>query len=81
MNRFMVAATNVMAVPAERVHTALTDRRIRLGEKALALVHHHGPDRAHDLALAMLALVVAGVIAIAVPLLRFCVDGIFGLFQ
>ncbi|HWA03794.1 MAG TPA: hypothetical protein VG819_09720 [Rhizomicrobium sp.] len=47
----------------------------------MALVHHHEPDRAHDLALVVLALVVAGIIAAAVPLLRFCVDGLFGFFQ
>ncbi len=47
----------------------------------MALVHHHEPDRFRDLALAGLALVVAGIIAAAVPVLKFCVDGFFTLFQ
>jgi hypothetical protein len=47
----------------------------------MALVHHHEPDRIHDLALVGLALVVFGIIAAAVPCLKACVDALFGLFQ
>jgi len=47
----------------------------------MALVHHHEPDRPHDLALCALALFVVGVIAASVPLLKFCVDWCFTLFQ
>jgi hypothetical protein len=47
----------------------------------MALVHHHGPDRAHDLALLGLVLVVIAIIAAAVPFLRLCVDSLFGLLQ
>jgi hypothetical protein len=47
----------------------------------MALVHHHGPDRAHDLALVGLAVVVFAIIAAAVPFLRICVDSLFGFFQ
>jgi hypothetical protein len=47
----------------------------------MALVHHSEPDRAHDLALVGLALVVFGIIAAAVPCLKLCVDGMFALFQ
>jgi hypothetical protein len=47
----------------------------------MALVHHHGPDRSHDLALVGLALFVVGVIAAAVPCLKLCVDWGFALFQ
>jgi hypothetical protein len=46
----------------------------------MAVVHHHEPDRSHDLALVWLALVVFGIIAASVPLLKVCVDGCFGLF-
>jgi hypothetical protein len=47
----------------------------------MALVHHHEPDRAHDLALVALALVVFGIIAASVPVLKMCVDGVFAVFQ
>jgi hypothetical protein len=47
----------------------------------MALVHHHEPDRSHDLALVVLALVICGIIAAAVPFLKVCVDGLFGLFS
>jgi len=47
----------------------------------MALVHHHEPDRSHDLALVVLALVICGIIAAAVPFLKFCVDGMFAVFQ
>jgi hypothetical protein len=47
----------------------------------MALVHHHGPDRAHDLALLGLVLVVIAIIAAAVPFLRLCVDSLFSLLQ
>ncbi len=47
----------------------------------MALVHHHEPKRAHDLALAGLVLVVFGIIATAVPFLKLCIDGVFALFQ
>ncbi len=47
----------------------------------MALVHHHEPDRSHDLALIGLAVVVFGIIAAAVPVLKFCVDCCFTLFQ
>lgn len=47
----------------------------------MALVHHHEPDRSRDIALCGLALVVFGIIAAAVPFLKFCVDGCFALFQ
>lgn len=47
----------------------------------MALVHHHEPDRAHDLALVGLVLVVVAIIAAAVPFLRLCVDSLFGLLQ
>lgn len=50
-------------------------------EENMVLVHHHEPDRSHDLALAVLALVVVGIIAAAVPLLKLCVDWGFALFQ
>jgi hypothetical protein len=50
-------------------------------EEIMALVHHHEPDRSHDLALVVLALVVCGIIAAAVPFLKVCVDGLFGLFS
>jgi hypothetical protein len=47
----------------------------------MALVHHHEPDRAHDAALVILAVVIFGIIAAAVPCLKACVDGFFALFQ
>lgn len=47
----------------------------------MALVHHHEPDRAHDLALVVLAVVVFAIIAAAVPCLKTCVDWAFALFQ
>jgi hypothetical protein len=47
----------------------------------MALVHHPEPDRARDLALLGLALVVFGIIAAAVPCLKMFVDGMFRLFQ
>jgi hypothetical protein len=47
----------------------------------MALVHHHEPDRSHALARGGLALVVFGIIAAAVPMLKFCVDFCFTLFQ
>ena len=47
----------------------------------MVLVHHHEPDRSRDLALGGLVLVVAVIIAAAIPVLKFCVDGCFGLFQ
>ena len=47
----------------------------------MALVHHHEPDRSRDLALVVLALVVFGIIAAAVPFLKICVDGLFALIQ
>jgi hypothetical protein len=47
----------------------------------MALIHHHEPDRAHDVALIALALVVFGIIAAAVPCLKTCVDWFFALFQ
>jgi len=50
-------------------------------EENMALVHHHEPDRSHDLALVVLALVICGIIAAAVPFLKFCVDGMFAVFQ
>jgi predicted MPP superfamily phosphohydrolase len=50
-------------------------------EENMALVHHHEPDRSRDLALVELALVVCGIIAAAVPFLKFCVDGMFAVFQ
>ncbi|HVZ92315.1 MAG TPA: hypothetical protein VG843_11745 [Rhizomicrobium sp.] len=46
----------------------------------MALVHHHEPDHAHDMALIGLAALVIGIIAVAVPVLRVCVDYLFGLF-
>jgi beta-lactamase regulating signal transducer with metallopeptidase domain len=50
-------------------------------EEIMALVHHHEPDRSRDLALCGLVLVVAAIIAAAIPVLKLCVDGCFGLFQ
>ena len=47
----------------------------------MALVHHQEPDRAHDLALIGLALVVIAIIAVAVPGLKMFVDAAFSLFQ
>ncbi len=47
----------------------------------MALVHHHEPDRSRDLHVAGLALVVFGIIAAAVPVLKFCVDCCFTVFQ
>lgn len=47
----------------------------------MALVHHHEPDRLHDLALIGLAIVVFGIIAAAVPCLKAIVDSFFALFQ
>jgi len=47
----------------------------------MALVHNHEPDRSHDLALCGLAVIVFAIIAAAVPLLKFCVDFGFTLFQ
>ncbi|HEY0106371.1 MAG TPA: hypothetical protein VGB91_09830 [Rhizomicrobium sp.] len=46
----------------------------------MALVHRHEPKRARDLALIGLALIVFGIIAAAVPFLKVCIDGVFGLF-
>jgi hypothetical protein len=48
-------------------------------EVIMALVHHHQPDRGHDLALVGLVLVVFGIIAVAVPLARFIIDQLFSL--
>lgn len=45
----------------------------------MALVHDHQPDRAHDLALVGLVLVVFGIIAAAVPCLKMAVDQVFSL--
>jgi len=47
----------------------------------MALVHTHEPDVRQDIALVGLALVVCGIIAAAVPCLKFCVDMCFGLLQ
>jgi hypothetical protein len=47
----------------------------------MALVHHHESDRSHDLSLIVLALVICGIIAAAVPFLKACVDGLFSLFS
>jgi hypothetical protein len=47
----------------------------------VALVHSHEPDRSHDLALVGLAMIVVAIIAAAVPILKFCVDSCFALFQ
>ncbi|HEY2034249.1 MAG TPA: hypothetical protein VGH02_11240 [Rhizomicrobium sp.] len=41
--------------------------------------HHHQPDRAHDLALVGLVVVVFGIIAAAVPCLKMAVDQFFSL--
>ena len=63
-------------------HYSFTERIEEFArEEAMALVHHHEPDRSHDLALVVLALVVCGIIAAAVPFLKFCVDGMFAVFQ
>jgi hypothetical protein len=53
--------------------------RTRLGEELMALVHHHEPDRAHDLALVGLVVVVFAIIAAAVPCLKLAVDQFFSL--
>ena len=47
----------------------------------MSLVHHHEPDRSRDLALVGLAMVVFAIVAAAVPCLKICVDGFFGLIQ
>lgn len=47
----------------------------------MAVVHHHEPNRTHDMALCGLALFVIAIIAAAVPVLKFCVDSCFALFQ
>jgi hypothetical protein len=47
----------------------------------MSLVHHHEPDRSRDLALVGLAAVVFAIVAAAVPFIRVCVDGFFGLIQ
>ena len=47
----------------------------------MALVHHPGPDRAHDMALVGLAFVVVAIIAAAVPVLKVFVDAAFRFFQ
>ena len=47
----------------------------------MALVHTHAPCRSSDRALIGLAVLVCAVIAAAVPILKFCVDGCFALFQ
>jgi len=61
------------------------DVSARIGESGMrgnmALVHHHGPDRGHDMALMGLAILVIAIIAAAVPFLRLCVDSLFGFFQ
>ena len=44
----------------------------------MALVHE--PDRAHDLHLCGLALVVFGIIAIAIPILQIVVSQLFSMF-
>ncbi len=45
----------------------------------MALVHHHRPGQTHDLSLVGLALVVFGIIALAVPCLKWAVDQLFAL--
>jgi hypothetical protein len=63
-------------------HYSFTERIEEFAwEEVMALVHHHEPDRSRDLALVALALVVFGIIAAAVPCLKFCVDGVFAVFQ
>ena len=47
----------------------------------MALAHHHEHDRAHDLSLIALGIVVIAIIAAAVPCLKTCVDWAFALFQ
>ncbi|MBS0275059.1 MAG: hypothetical protein JSR55_11835 [Proteobacteria bacterium] len=44
----------------------------------MALVHHQ-PDRAHDLSVVGLVLIVFAIIAAAVPLLKIAVDQLFAL--
>ncbi len=46
----------------------------------MSLVHRHEPNRVHNLALLGLVLVVFGIIAVAVPLSKVCIDSIFALF-
>ncbi|HEX7726979.1 MAG TPA: hypothetical protein VF410_10525 [Rhizomicrobium sp.] len=45
----------------------------------MTLVHHHAPDRSHDLSIVALVLVVFAIIAAAVPCLKMAVDQIFSL--
>jgi hypothetical protein len=45
----------------------------------MALVHDHQHDRAHDLSLCGLVLVVFAIIAAAIPLIRLAVDRLFAL--
>jgi hypothetical protein len=71
-----------MASDRERAHHSSTKRTAEsVGGGNMALVHHHEPDRARDLSLCGLALVVLAIIVAAVPFLKFCVDGLFALFQ
>ncbi|HTT99460.1 MAG TPA: hypothetical protein VMF58_15540 [Rhizomicrobium sp.] len=64
-----------------RAHFATSGPKVLAKEEAMALVHNHEPDRSHDLALCGLAVIVFAIIAAAVPLLKFCVDFGFTLFQ
>jgi hypothetical protein len=45
----------------------------------MAVIHHHEPDRGRDIALVGLVFVLAGIIAVAIPCLKFCVDYAFRL--
>lgn len=67
--------------PDRRMIPHKADRRIRDGRKSWLWFITMNRTEIHDLALVGLALVVFGIIAAAVPCLKVCVDGLFGLFQ